>query len=110
MTTMAAAEPSGPGCRRPPSGGCVTTDALDFDPDYAVPPGETLRETLEFYGLTAADLLQTAGFDRQAVVGLLAGWTRITPDVAEGLEIATAIPARLWMHLERNYRAAQRSR
>jgi plasmid maintenance system antidote protein VapI len=88
----------------------LAEDALDFNPDYAVPPGVTLRETMEFYGLTTADLCDLGWLDKQTVVGLLAGWIRITPGIAESLEVATAIPARLWLNLERNYRAAQCSR
>lgn len=77
----------------------------DYDPDYSVPPGETLRETIDSLGLTQAELATRAGLSAKHVNQIIKGAATISPDVARRLESATRVPARIWNTLESNYRA-----
>lgn len=82
------------------------TKTYKFDPDWVVRPGDTLREFMEETNLPKSALALSCGrmplelFDK-----VLNGQAKITPKIAEGLEIGTQIPASLWLNLERAYRA-----
>jgi addiction module HigA family antidote len=74
-----------------------------FNPNYAVPPGETLRETLESLGMTQAELAQRTGRPKKTINEIIKGKAIITPDTAIQLERALGVPASFWNNLERNY-------
>jgi HTH-type transcriptional regulator / antitoxin HigA len=74
-----------------------------FEPNYAVPPGETLRETLESLGMTQAELAQRTGRPKKTINEIIKGKAAITADTAIHLERALGVPASLWNNLERNY-------
>jgi HTH-type transcriptional regulator / antitoxin HigA len=74
------------------------------DTDYALPPGETLRELLEEQGLTQRDLARRADLSPKHVNKLLQGLVPLSADVAVRLERVTGTPARIWNRLEADYR------
>jgi HTH-type transcriptional regulator/antitoxin HigA len=74
-----------------------------YEPDYAVPPGETLRETIETLGLTQVDLSERSGLSTKHVNQIIQGVASITPDTAFRLEKVTGVPARVWNRLESNF-------
>lgn len=75
------------------------------DTDYAVPPGETLRELLEEQGLNQRDLARRADLSPKHVNRLLQGLVPLSADVAVRLERVTGTPARIWNRLEADYRS-----
>ena len=75
-----------------------------FEPDYAVPPGETLQETIEALGMTQRDLATRTGMAPKTINQIIKGKAPITPDTAILLERVTGVPARFWNNLESNYR------
>jgi HTH-type transcriptional regulator / antitoxin HigA len=75
------------------------------DTDYAVPPGETLRELLEEQGLTQRDLARRADLSPKHVNRLLQGLVPLSADIATRLERVTGTPARIWNRLEADYRS-----
>lgn len=77
-----------------------------FKPDYAIPPGETLLETLEAIGMTQADLADRTGRPKKTINEIIKGKTAITPETALQLERVLGVPASFWNNLERNYREA----
>jgi len=77
-----------------------------FDPDWCIRPGETLREWMDDQRLTPKTIGVMCGrMPEEWIDGILAGTRRITPNIADGLELGTSIPARLWLRLEAHYRA-----
>ena len=70
----------------------------------AIPPGNYLREVLEEFGWSQADLAQRTGCPTQTVAGLIAGAEQLTPDIARQLDKATGVPAHIWSRLEFKYR------
>lgn len=82
----------------------MATDFYPYRPDYAVPPGETLRDTLEALDMTQADLARRTGLSTKHINQLVQGVVALTPDTALALEHVTGVPARLWNSLEANYR------
>ena len=73
--------------------------------DYAVPPGETLLETLEALGMSTEELSAMTGLAITTITAIANGAEPITEDIAGRLEQATRVPARLWMRLQRGYDA-----
>jgi plasmid maintenance system antidote protein VapI len=79
--------------------------SYSFDPDWVVAPGETLRDCLaEIDVVPPEQLARAAGISRRVLARLLAGDEPITEDLAERIARMTAVPARMWLALEHNYR------
>jgi len=74
-----------------------------FQPDYAVPPGETLKETLETIGMSQAELAERTGRPKKTINEIIMGKTAITSETALQLERVLGVPASFWNNLERNY-------
>ncbi len=72
-------------------------------PNYAIPPGETLRETLEAIGMTQTELAKRSGHPKKTINEIIAGKTTITADTALQLERVLGVPASFWNNLEKNY-------
>src|SRR3954452_10517712 len=82
----------------------MATAFYPYRPDYAVPPGETLRDTLDALDMTQADLARRTGLSTKHINQLVQGAVGLTPDTALALEHVTGVPARLWNSSEANYR------
>jgi HTH-type transcriptional regulator/antitoxin HigA len=74
------------------------------DLDYAVPPGETLKELLEERGMTQRDLAARTGLSTKHVSQLIHGLVPLSADIAQRLETVVGTPARLWNRMEADYR------
>ncbi len=75
-----------------------------FSPDYAVPPGETLKETVKFKGMTQKELSKRTGLTVQSINRIYKGDQPINYETANKLELVTGVPARFWNNLESKYR------
>lgn len=75
-----------------------------FRPNYAVPPGETLIETMVFKGMTIVDLARRIGQPKKAIKKIMKGEAAITPAIAIQFGRILGVPASFWNNLERNYR------
>ena len=73
--------------------------------DYAIPPGETLRELLDEQGLTQRELARRTELTPKHVNRLIQGLVPLSADVAQRLELVTGTPARIWNRLEADYRS-----
>ena len=76
----------------------------EFNPDYAIPPGETLRELMETLQMTQKDLADRVGLTVQTLNRIFKGEQPITYETANKLELVTGTPARVWNNLEMQYR------
>lgn len=74
-----------------------------FIPDYAVPPGETLLETIENFGMSQLELAERTGRPKKTINEIIKGKAAITPETALQFERVLGIPAGFWNNLERNY-------
>lgn len=80
--------------------------SFPFKPNYAVPPGETLLETIEGLGMSQADLARRMGRPLKTVNEIIKGKAAITADTALQLEKVVRVAASFWNNAERNYREA----
>lgn len=74
-----------------------------FRPNYAIPPGETLQETLTALGMTQAELAKRIDQFRRIIKEIVRGKAAITTGMAFELDRALGIPASFWINLEKNY-------
>lgn len=75
-----------------------------YAPEYATPPGWSLRSRIEAMGMTQAELSIRAGLAEKTVSQIINGEAPITVDVANRLELVIGTPARVWNNMERIYR------
>jgi HTH-type transcriptional regulator/antitoxin HigA len=74
-----------------------------YDPDYAIPPGETVVESLESLGMTQAELATRTGRPLKTINEIARGKTAITPETALQFEKVLGISASFWNSLETKY-------
>lgn len=85
----------------------MATDAKTvyaYEPDYAVPPGETLQETINALGMTQKELAIRTGLTPKTINQIIKGEHPLSRETAIKLERATGVPTRMWNTLEMNYR------
>ena len=78
-----------------------------YRPDYAIPPGDTLRAVIEANRMTQADLSRRAGMSSKHINQIIQGIASITPDTALALERVLGVPAQFWNALEANHQARE---
>ena len=83
---------------------CPKKVLYKYEPDYAVPPGHTLQETIDELGMDQKELAQRIGLTTQTVNKIIKGIDPVTRETAIKLERATGVPARMWNSMEMNYR------
>jgi len=74
-----------------------------YNPDIAIPPGETLQEYLDAREMTQMELSKRLGLAPKTVNEIIKGKAPITPETALSLEPVFGIPARFWISLEANF-------
>lgn len=78
-----------------------------FEPDYAVPPGVTLKEILETKGMSQSELAARMNMTDKTVSQIINGVAPISFDTAYKLELVLGVPASFWNRLELGYRERQ---
>ena len=81
--------------------------SLSYEPDFAVPPGKTLKETLDALHLSQSEFAARANLSLKHINQILQGSAPITLETALAFENVTSVPARFWTRLEANYREAK---
>jgi HTH-type transcriptional regulator/antitoxin HigA len=84
----------------------TNVDHHAFRPDYAIPPGETLRDRLAELNLSQAELAARAGLSAKHVNQIMQGIAPITLETAIALDRITGVPASIWNRREADYREA----
>lgn len=74
-----------------------------FEPDYIVPPAESIREMLEAYGMTQKELAARMDLTEKTMTKIMKGQSPITKEHAKSLENILELPASYWLNLQRNY-------
>ena len=78
-------------------------DNNDFMPTVAIPPGETIRENMEFLGMNQKELAARLDITQKHLSNIINGNAPITYDTALKLELVIGPSAQFWMNLETNY-------
>lgn len=75
----------------------------EFQPDYAVSPGEVLSVELELRGMTQQELARRTGITPKHIISILKAKSAITPETAIKIERALGMPVEYWLNLESHY-------
>ena len=75
-----------------------------FTPDYAIPPGETILETIEELEITQKELAHRMRIPVKTINEIIQGQAPLTQEIASELERVTHVPSSLWNNLESQYR------
>lgn len=80
-----------------------TVSKLPYDPDYVVPPGATLLETIDAFGIDQRELAVRSCLSVKHISQIINGKSPISQDSAIAFERVLGVPARFWNNLESNY-------
>ncbi len=75
----------------------------EYQPDYAVSPGEVLSAELDLRGMTQNELAKRTGLTPKHIVSIVKAKSSITPETAIKFERALGMPADYWLNLESHY-------
>lgn len=75
----------------------------EFNPDYAIHPGEILEETLQARGISNAELAARSGITPKHISQIINGKSPITTPTAIMLERILDVKASLWLKLDSDY-------
>jgi len=81
--------------------------ADSYSPDLAIPPGETIRDTIKFLGMTQKELADRMRRPEKTISEIINGKAAITPKTAYQLEHVLDIPATFWINLEASYQSTK---
>ena len=81
----------------------VIKNSFRYEPDYGVPPGDTLTEILEAVAMTQADLAARTGRPLKTINEIAKGKAAITPETSLQFEKVLGVPALFWNNLETNF-------
>ena len=79
-------------------------EVFEYTPDYAVKPGETIEEMIEYLGLSKAAFARHLGVTIGYLNRVIAAQIPLSVEFALKLETVTNVPASYWNALEANYR------
>ncbi len=82
----------------------IPQTANKFVPDYAVPPGEILEETLEARGIKKKEFAERCGISEKTVNLIIRGKAPVLPATAIQFERVLGVSAAVWNNLEAAYR------
>lgn len=83
------------------------TASFPFRPDYAIPPGETLRDRIAELAMSQTDLAARSGLSTKHINQIIQGLAPLTQETALILERVTGTPAGFWNRLEASFREAE---
>lgn len=74
-----------------------------FKPNYAIHPGEFVKDEMEEVGITQKNLAKKIGVSTTIINEVVKGKRRINGDLAVRLEMALLSPASVWLNLQARY-------
>lgn len=75
----------------------------EFKPDYAVLPGDSLQEAIEYLEMSQMEFAQKMRITEQSLDCILNGEQKIGGETASNLELVTGIASEFWINLEAQY-------
>ena len=76
----------------------------EYNPDYAVSPGEYLDEVLEAREIKRADFARSCGIELELVDQIICEEAPVTPELAGAFQRVLGVNASIWTSLEEGYR------
>jgi HTH-type transcriptional regulator/antitoxin HigA len=76
----------------------------DFNKSLISPPGDTLKEHLDFIGMKPGELAIKMNVSQEKMQDLICGRIAVTAETAGKLEHVINIPSSFWKNREKEYR------
>ncbi|WP_110926826.1 HigA family addiction module antitoxin [Bacillus massiliglaciei] len=76
----------------------------EFNPNYIIPPGDTIQELLDHYDMSQVELAERTGRSAKNINEIIKGKAPITQETAIEFESVFGVSAEFWNNLESNYR------
>lgn len=76
----------------------------EYNPDYAVPPGEILQERLDMKKMSQAELARRCDRSTKLISEIISGKAPIEANTALELEKVLGLKAEIWVKIDREYR------
>ncbi|MBU0486117.1 MAG: HigA family addiction module antidote protein [Proteobacteria bacterium] len=84
-----------------------TVAVNQYNPDYAVHPGEILEETLDARGIKKTEFAQRCGLSVKTVSQIINCKAPVSPETAIQFERVLGVSANIWNNLDAHYRLHQ---
>lgn len=81
----------------------MTATDIQFNPDYAVPPGWILEERLEAHEISHAEFARRCGRSAKLISEIVSGKAPLEPETALQFEKVLGVSANVWLALEAKY-------
>lgn len=81
----------------------IESNKNQFEPNYAISPGEILADELELRSMSQKELSKRTGITEKHLISILKAKASITPETAIKFERAIGMPADYWLNLESHY-------
>ncbi len=81
----------------------MTSRQYPYDPQYAVPPGSIIADTISHRGMTQSELATSTGLSAEHISDIISAKVEVTEDVALSLEHVLGVPASFWLRAEAFY-------
>ena len=85
----------------------MAMEALQYRPDYAVPPGWVLEERLDAQGISHAEFARRCGRSAKLISEIISGKAPVEPETALQFEKVLGVDAGIWLGIEADYRLHQ---
>ena len=85
----------------------MATEALQYRPDYAVPPGWVLEERLDAQGISHAEFARRCGRSAKLISEIISGKAPVEPETALQFEKVLGVDAGIWLGIEADYQLHQ---
>ena len=86
----------------------MTTKGKRIYSDWPIPPGEGLREEVEFRGISTQEMAALCGESVENLEAVYRGAREISTDMADKLEEVLGIGAYFWLNMEADYQETLR--
>lgn len=77
---------------------------IDLQKSLISPPGDTIQETIEYIGMSQAELAERVGRPKEKINDIIKGREPISNETAYALERVLKIPSNFWINREKEYR------
>lgn len=74
-----------------------------FNPDYAIHPGVTLKDTIDAMGMSQVELAERTGLSPKHINEIVKNKSAVTPDTAIKLSTVFGMSASFWNNLQKKY-------
>lgn len=78
-----------------------------YEPDYAVPPGQVLKERLDAQGMTITEFARRCGRSATLISRIVAGRAPIETRTALQFETVLGVDVGIWLGIQTDYRRQQ---